>query len=57
MKVKGWVVVCKRTNKIHRFEDTEYGAKQHKKSCRYYYGETFLIKPCTITIHDKAVGK
>jgi len=58
MKVKGWVVVSIYNNVIWDFFYEETSAKFFLKTHKEQYPIIkFKIKPCTITIHDKAVGK
>jgi hypothetical protein len=59
MKVKGWVVMandCSKNEMIWDFRyDKKEALKSKEKNQKKYSILFFKVKPCTITIHDKAV--
>jgi hypothetical protein len=57
MKVKGWVVIEKGSGNIWYWDYIAESCKAKKRGWEELYHFKFLVKPCTITIHDKAVGK
>ena len=57
MKVKGWAVVLEETKEIFNVFVKENHAITIKENNEVLYGDSFKVLPCTITIHDKAVGK
>jgi len=55
MKVKGWVVVDKTTKRIHHFRYNKISAINKAKELGTYSLTLYIVKPCVITINDKAV--
>ena len=57
MKVKGWVVVDLKIKHVYCFKNFKVSAEMYKREYEKYDKVKLHVKPCTITIHDKAVGK
>ena len=55
MKVKGWAVVDLKIKHVYCVKNFKANAEMYKREYEKYDKVKLHVKPCTITIHDKAV--